>query len=115
VDGLIEDIGRGKNSYIGKKNVSAASYIAAFVNSTKETAMDWSDKAEVYRGRKPRESPLWQLFDHHFDEFEYRYDDLFSREYGLFRPVISHIVRKYLECGDLDQGFALGTLPRLSP
>ena len=68
--------------------------------------MDWSDKAEVYRGRKPRESPLWQLFDHHFDEFEYRYDDLFSREYGFFRPVISHIVRKYLECGDLDQAFA---------
>ena len=67
--------------------------------------MDWSDKAEVYRGRKPRESPLWQLFDHHFDEFEYRYDDLFSREYAFFRPVISHIVRKYLECGDLDQGF----------
>jgi len=39
---------------------------------------------------------LWQLFDHHFDEFEYRYDDLFPREYGFFRPVISHIVRKYL-------------------
>jgi len=54
--------------------------------------MDWSDKAEVYRGRKPRGSPLWQLFDHHFDEFEYRYDDLFSREYGFFRPVISHVV-----------------------
>jgi hypothetical protein len=68
--------------------------------------MNSSDKAEVYRGRKPRESPLWQLFDHHFDEFDYRYDDLFSREYGFFRPVISHIVRKYLECGDLEQGFA---------
>lgn len=68
--------------------------------------MDWSDKAEVYRGRKPRKSSLWQLFDNHYDEFEYRYDDLFSREYVFFRPVISHIVRKYSECGDLEQGFA---------
>ncbi len=55
--------------------------------------MDWSDKAEVYRGRKPRESPLWQLLDNHSDDFECRYDDLFSREFGFFRPVISHIVR----------------------
>ena len=85
--------------------------------------MGSSDKAEVYRGRKYRESPLWQLFDHHFEEFEYRYDDLFSREYRIFRPVISHIVRKYLECVDLEQGFGvslrsltgLGALPRLSP
>jgi hypothetical protein len=68
--------------------------------------MDPNGKAEVYRGRKPRESPLWQLLNDHFDEFEYRYDDLFSREYGFFRPVISHIVRNYLECWDLEQGFA---------
>jgi hypothetical protein len=44
--------------------------------------MDWSDKTEIYRGGKPRELPLWQLFDNHLDDFEYRYDDLFSREYG---------------------------------
>jgi hypothetical protein len=31
---------------------------------------------------------------------------LFSREFGFFRPVISRTVRKYLECGDLEQGFA---------
>lgn len=31
---------------------------------------------------------MWKLFDHHFDEFEYRYDDLFSREFGFSRPVI---------------------------
>ncbi|MBM9531391.1 transposase zinc-binding domain-containing protein [Desulfoprunum benzoelyticum] len=42
----------------------------------------------------------------HVDEFEYRYDNLFSREYGFFRPGISHIVRKHFECGDLEQGFA---------
>ncbi len=68
--------------------------------------MNWSAKAEVYRRRKPRESPLWKLLDNHFDEFEYRHDDLYSREYGFFRPIFSRIVRKYLECEDLAQGFA---------
>lgn len=68
--------------------------------------MSLGDKAQVYKGRKPRDSPLWQLLDDHFDEFEDRYDDLFSRKYGFYRPVVSHIARKYLECGDFHQGFA---------
>lgn len=68
--------------------------------------MSWSDTAQVYRQRKPRESPLWQLLYVHFDEFEKRYDELFYKKYGFYRPVISHVVRKFLECGDLHQGFA---------
>jgi arginine/ornithine N-succinyltransferase beta subunit len=40
--------------------------------------MDWCEKAVDYWGRNPRESPLWQLLDNHFDEFEYRYGDLLS-------------------------------------
>lgn len=39
----------------------------------------WSDEATVYKGRKPRESSLWQLLNEHFEEFEYRYADLFTR------------------------------------
>ena len=68
--------------------------------------MCWSDTAHVYKQRKPRESPLWQLLNEHFDEFEERYDEFFSRDYGFYRPVISLVVRKFLECGDLHQGFA---------
>ena len=62
--------------------------------------MSWSDQAKVYRGRTPDESPLWQLLDEHFDEFEElynefeeRYDELFARQYGFYRPVISHVIR----------------------
>lgn len=68
--------------------------------------MSWSDADQVYKQRKPRESPLWQLLDEHFDEFEERYDELFSKDFGFYRPVISHVARKFLECGDLHQGFA---------
>lgn len=41
--------------------------------------MPWSDEAEECRDMKPRELPFWQLLDEHSDEFEERYDDLFSR------------------------------------
>jgi hypothetical protein len=62
--------------------------------------------SKVYKPRKPRETALWQLLDTHFEEFESCYDDLFSRDYGFYRQVVSHVVRKYLECGDLHEGFA---------
>lgn len=68
--------------------------------------MSCSDAAQVYKPRNPRDSSLWQLLDEHFDEFEERYDNLFSKEYGFYRPVVSLIVRKFLKCGDLHQGFA---------
>lgn len=87
-----------------KTIIVSVHYNATFVN--KGTAMSWSDAAQVYRQRNPRDSPLWQLLDEYFDEFEECYDNLLSKEYGFYRPVASHIVRKYLECGDLHQGFA---------
>ena len=68
--------------------------------------MSWSDTAQIYKQRKPSESPLWQLLSAHFDEFEERYDELFSKDYGFYRTVFSHVVWKFLECGDLHQGFA---------
>lgn len=49
--------------------------------------MDWSNKADICRARKPWESPLWQLFEKYFEDFECRYDALFSQEEGVFRPV----------------------------
>ncbi len=68
--------------------------------------MSWNDTAQIYKQRKPHESPLWQLFNVHYAEFEERYDELFFKDYGFYRPVVSHVVRKFLECGDLHQGFA---------
>ncbi len=39
-------------------------------------------------------------------EFEGPYEELLQQQYGFYRSVISHVVYKYLECGDLHQGFA---------
>ncbi len=51
-------------------------------------------------GDLPVEAPRSSFF-----EFEERYDDLFRQKYDFYRSGISHVVRKYLECGDLREGF----------
>ncbi|MHC5009265.1 MAG: transposase zinc-binding domain-containing protein, partial [Planctomycetota bacterium] len=68
--------------------------------------------APVYRPRQPRASPLWQLLDRHFDEFERVYDDRYQKRYGFWRPVIARTVDKFLACGDLHEGFARIRCPR---
>ena len=40
-----------------------------------------------YRRRTPRESPLFQLLEQHFDEFERVYPDRYRERYGFFLSV----------------------------
>lgn len=68
--------------------------------------MECSTITGVYKRRKPQETSLWKLLNGHFVEFEEVYDELFLKKYRFYRPVISRVVRKYLACGDLHQGFA---------
>ncbi len=60
----------------------------------------------VYHPREPKKSPLWQILDKHYDQFERSYEEKFESQYGFFRPVIGEVVRSYLKCGDLKEGFA---------
>ena len=68
--------------------------------------MEQSSQLKIYKRRNPQTTSLWKLLNCHFVDFEECYDRLFRRKYGFNRPVISHVVRKYLECGGLHQGFA---------
>ena len=68
--------------------------------------------ASAYRPRLPRDSPLWRLLERHYDEFERVYDDRYQKRYGFWRPVIGRTVRKFLACGDLQEGFARVRCPR---
>lgn len=68
--------------------------------------MENVDSPQVYKPRSVRDTPLWQLLDSHFEQFEDRYDELFSKKFGFYRPVVSRAIGKFLECGDLHQGFA---------
>src|SRR3974377_173716 len=61
---------------------------------------------QVYRARNPKKSPLWPCDHRHYDEFEAVYPEVYQPRYGLLRPVIPEVVHKFLECGNLERGFA---------
>ncbi len=81
--------------------------------------------ARIYRPRRPRESPLYQLLDRYYDRFERVYDQRYQKRYGFWRPVIWRTVDlaagrrclriKVLACGDLKEGFARGRCTAISP
>ena len=60
----------------------------------------------IYHPRDPTDSPLWNLLNNHYDDFEKHYEEKYEKKYGYFRPVISEVVTEYLKCGDLKEGFA---------
>ncbi len=62
--------------------------------------------ATVYRPRQPRQSPLYQLIERYYREFERTYDACYQQCYGPWRPIIGEVARKFLRCGDLHFGFA---------
>lgn len=61
---------------------------------------------QVYRARKPKASPLWQCIQRHFDTFLKTYEERYQPRYGFLRPTITEVVNKFLDCGDLEHGFA---------
>jgi hypothetical protein len=61
---------------------------------------------QLYRARNPRKSPLWQCAHRHFAEFVAIYPHDYQPRLGPLRPVIPQVVQKFLDCGDLERGFA---------
>ena len=61
---------------------------------------------QVYRPRKPEASPLWQCISNNFEAFLDEYEERHQPHYGFLRPVITDVVHKYLDCGNLERGFA---------
>jgi len=66
----------------------------------------------VYRPRSPQTSPLYQLLDTHFPEFEQTYAEKYAERYGPWRPAIARAVADCLKCGDLREGFARVHCPK---
>ena len=60
----------------------------------------------VYHPRQPQQSVLWKLLDRHYSTFTRDYEQSFRRAYGFKRAVVDDVVRDYLKCGDLREGFA---------
>jgi hypothetical protein len=60
----------------------------------------------VYRPRRPRESPLFQLVERHLEELLRVWPTRFIRSHGPLRPVVERVLREFLRCGLLEHGFA---------
>jgi len=67
---------------------------------------DRGNPMQTYRARNPRHSPLWQCAHRHFATFVETYPRNYQPRLGPLRPVIPQVVHKFLDCGNLDRGFA---------
>ena len=56
-----------------------------------------NDGPRFYWPRDPRASPLCQLVERRFDEFERVYPEHYQERYGFWRPVIRDAVDEYLK------------------
>ncbi len=62
--------------------------------------------ATVYRPRYPQATDYYRCVEDYFETFVRIYDEHFSRQYGFWRPYIEKVIHRYLDCGDLHNGFA---------
>jgi len=62
--------------------------------------------AARYRARNPRATPLYRLFEAHFDEVKGQWEERFERRCGFWRGFVDEQVRRYLDCGLYENGFA---------
>jgi len=60
----------------------------------------------IYKPRRPKESKFYQLVEKKSEEFIRDYSERFEKRYGYYRPIITEVINKFLECGDLSRGFA---------
>lgn len=60
----------------------------------------------VYQPRNAKATAFYQCISNHFKDFESIYPEKYQERYGFYRPVIGKVVEKFLDCGDLTQGFA---------
>ena len=62
--------------------------------------------AAVYRPRNPQDSDYYRCVEDNFETFIQIYDEHYSRQYGFWRPYVEQVIYRYLDCGNLHNGFA---------
>ena len=65
-----------------------------------------AETATAYRSRHPEQTAFYQLFDKHFDDYVYAYEERFEAKAGPLRSVVRPTVEAFLDCGRLYGGFA---------
>ena len=65
-----------------------------------------------YRPRQPQQTPFYQLVERFYPEFKAVYEERYQERYGFWRAIIGRTVEKFLDCGDLQEGFARVRCPK---
>ena len=60
----------------------------------------------IYQLRNSKVPPLYQSALNYFGEFESVYEERYQKRFGILRDVVREVVYKYLDSGDLRNGFA---------
>ncbi len=59
----------------------------------------------IYRPRRPRASPLWQIIHQAWNVFQTAYEKIYHKFHGPLRAETVAVVEQFYRCGDLAQGF----------
>lgn len=62
--------------------------------------------SRAYKQRDPHASHYYRCVEAHFEELEAVWDDHYATRYGFWRPYTRDVIYRYLDCGDLHNGFA---------
>ena len=60
----------------------------------------------AHRARNPRATPLYRLFETHFDDVRGQWEERFERRFGFWRGCVDEQVLRYLDCALFENGFA---------
>jgi len=69
-------------------------------------------KTTLNHFRQPKQSAFYQLVEGFYPQSAAAYEQRYQECYGFWRPAIATAVQKFLECGDLHQGFARVRCPK---
>ena len=61
---------------------------------------------DVYQPCNPKASAYYRCVEDHFEQLETVWDERYQRRFGFWRPYVTDVIQRYLDCGDLHFGFA---------
>ncbi|MFP4454039.1 MAG: hypothetical protein ACLFPI_11830 [Desulfobacterales bacterium] len=53
---------------------------------------------DAYTPRKPQNSGYFQCVQNHFEVLEMVWEERYQSRYGFFRPYVSEVIFRFLEC-----------------
>ena len=63
-------------------------------------------KLDTYLPRSPRKNRYYRLVEDNYEQLERVWDQKYQQKYGYWRPYVTDVIYKFLDCGDPHLGFA---------